>query len=67
MTPETTAHLELAASILIPVGSGIAYLIWTQAQNQLKIDAMWLWFSNHGSELTGYKAGDERKKGLDGG
>lgn len=61
MTSESWAHLEIIAGVLIPLGSGIGYLIWTQAQNQLKLDALWHWFTNDAHELTGYKPGDELK------
>jgi hypothetical protein len=38
MTSESWARLEIVASILIPLGSGIGWLIWKQSQNQLKLD-----------------------------
>jgi hypothetical protein len=56
-------HIELVGMIVIPLGSGILYLIWNQAQNQLKLDLVWEWFTNHGHELTGYKPGDEKRLG----
>jgi hypothetical protein len=59
MTSESWARLEIVPSILIPLGSGIGWLIWKQSQNQLKLDLIWESFTNHGSQLTGYKPGDE--------
>ena len=55
-------HLALWASIVGPLGSGIVWLIWKQAQNQLKIDWMWDYLTNHISDQTGYRPGDERKR-----
>lgn len=54
-------HLEIVASVVIPLGSGIVWLIWNAARQNLKVDLMWLWYTNHGSDLTGYKPGDEFK------
>lgn len=53
------SHAELAASIIIPLGSGIGWLIWNTAQQNLKLNLMWIWFTNHGHDITGYKPGDE--------
>lgn len=62
----SSEHLTLWASVVIPLGSGIGWLIYRSGQNQLKIDLMWSWFSNHGSGITGYKPGDERgRRGRD--
>jgi hypothetical protein len=62
-------HIELAATILVPIGSGILYLmrqaaksIANQARMELKIDLMWAWFTNEAHELTGYQPGDEYKR-----
>lgn len=55
-------HIGIAASIVIPLGSGIGYLIWQQAQMAVKVEAMWTWYSNDAHEFTGYKPGDERKR-----
>lgn len=55
----TSTHLEIIGTILMPLGSGLAYLIWRTGQNQLKLDLMWEWFTNHGHETTGYQPGDE--------
>lgn len=54
-------HVELAASIVIPLGSGLGWLIWNTAQQNLKLNVMWLWFTNHGHDITGYQVGDEFK------
>lgn len=59
------AHLEIIAGVVIPLGSGIGWLIWNASQQNLKINLMWAWYTNHGSHLTGYKPGDERR-GADG-
>lgn len=60
-------HVQLIGLIVLPLlgtlGSGIGWLIWKSAQNQLKIDYMWDAMTNHLSELTGYKPGDEKKHG----
>jgi len=55
-------HIEIVAGIVIPLGSGILWLIVRQVQNQLKLDLMWDWFTNHGHDVTGYQPGDERKR-----
>jgi hypothetical protein len=62
MTPEQWTHIEIIAGIAIPLGSGILYVIWQQAQMALKVDLMFDWFSNHGHDITGYQPGDEKKK-----
>ena len=49
----------MIGGIVCPLGSGIGYLIWQQAQLNLKVDILWGWYTNHGSSLTGYKPGDE--------
>jgi hypothetical protein len=56
------SHAELAASIVLPLGSGIGWLIWNAAQQNLKTNTMWSWFTNHGHDITGYRPGDEFKK-----
>jgi len=62
-------HLAMWATIMAPLGSGILWVLLRQArqiereaQNQVKLDTMWNWFTNHGSDVTGYKPGDERKR-----
>ena len=40
-------HIEMIGMILIPLGSGIGYLIWMFAQLTLKVDIMWEVLSNH--------------------
>lgn len=55
-------HVGIIASILVPLGSGIGYLIWQQAQMALKVNTVWAWFSNDAHEFTGYRPGDEFKK-----
>jgi hypothetical protein len=55
-------HIELFGIIVMPLGSGIMYLIWQQAQMTLKVNTMWRWFSNDAHELTGYQPGDEKRK-----
>lgn len=50
--------LGLAATL----GSGIIYLIYQQGQRDIKIDTMWLWFTNHGSNITGYKKPEKKYK-----
>jgi len=64
----STEHIELVGMIVIPLGSGIVWMlkrqareITLQAQNQLKLDLIWLWFTNHGHDITGYQPGDEKK------
>lgn len=66
MTETWSTHLTIIISILVPLGSGIAWLIRgqlaaarAQARMELKVDTMWLWFTNHGSDITGY--GKEQK------
>lgn len=55
LNPEGWTHLEIIAGIVLPLGSGILWLIARQARQDLKIDTMWTWFTNHGSNITGYK------------
>lgn len=62
------SHFQIIAGIVLPLGSGMAWLMVRQArqiareaQNQLKLDLMWEWFTNHGHDLTGYKPGDEHR------
>lgn len=52
---------EAVATVLVAIGSGVVYLIYGQGQQNVKINTMWDWFTNHGSDITGYKK-DERKK-----
>jgi len=49
----STEHIELIGAILLPIGSGIIYLIWQSAQMKLKVDLMFSWFVNDGHEITG--------------
>ena len=49
----STEHIELVGMILFPLGTGLGYLIWQQAQMTLKVDLMFQWFVNEGHELTG--------------
>lgn len=62
----TTDHIQLAiavwASVVVPLGSGIGWLIYKQAQRDLKIDMMWEWYTNHGHDITGYQPGDEHRR-----
>lgn len=62
MTETIWTHIGIIASILLPLGSGLIYVIYQLGQMTLKIDLMWKWFSNDAHELTGYKPGDERKR-----
>jgi hypothetical protein len=62
MTETIWTHIGIAAGIVIPLGSGIGYLIWQQAQLTTKVDLLWHWFTNDAHEFTGYKPGDERKR-----
>lgn len=69
ITPETQAHVEMMATVLTVLGGGLAWIIKRQqasikllvegaarqARIELKVDTMWTWFSNHGSDITGYK------------
>jgi hypothetical protein len=55
-------HIELVGMVLFPLGIGMGYLVWQQAQMALKVDMMFLWFTNHGSDITGYQPGDEKRK-----
>jgi hypothetical protein len=55
-------HVQLLGLIVLPLSSGILYIIWQTAQMKLKVDQMWSWYSNDAHELTGYKPGDEKKK-----
>jgi hypothetical protein len=55
-------HVQLLGLIVLPLGSGVGYLIWNQAQMKLKVDLMFEWFTNHGHDITGYKPGDEHRK-----
>lgn len=54
-------HVELVGMILIPMGSGIAYIIWQQAQLALKVDVLWEFFSNH-QGMHGLNAMLEQKR-----
>lgn len=64
-------HLSMVAAVVVPLGSGITYLIRgqirsaaAQARIELKVDTMWEWFTQHGHEITGYQKGDEfRRRG----
>jgi hypothetical protein len=64
ITPETQTHIEMLGLL----GSGIAWLIKRQENSiklqtelKIKVETMWLWFTQHGHEITGYKPGDEEK------
>jgi hypothetical protein len=52
-------HVQLIGLIVLPLGSGIGVLIWRQARMALKVDTMWGWYTNHGSDITGYKKPDK--------
>jgi len=62
MTETIWTHVGIAASIVLPLGSGLLYVIWQLSQMTLKLDLIWEWYTNHGHEITGYKPGDERKR-----
>jgi hypothetical protein len=49
----STEHIELAGMVLFPLGTGIGWLIWQQAQMALKVNLMFDWFVNDGHEITG--------------
>lgn len=49
----STEHIELVGMILFPLGTGLGYLIWSQAQMALKVNLMFDWFVNDGHEITG--------------
>lgn len=60
-------HVQLALVILVPICSGLAWVIKRQADSirmqarmELKVDTMWEWFTNHGSHITGYKPSGEK-------
>ena len=55
-------HIALWLSIVLPLGTPLVILLWKASQYALKVDLMWSWYTNHGSDLTGYKPGDERKR-----
>lgn len=61
MTETIWTHIGIAASIVIPLGSGIGYLIWQQAQMAVKVEAMWGWWSNHANEGRNVVMKDETK------
>lgn len=47
------------------VDSGLAVIVFkgirALARIELKVDTMWAWYTNHGSHITGYQEGDEKK------
>ena len=43
----STEHIELVGMILIPLGIGIARLIWVLSQLMLKVDIIWEMLGNH--------------------
>lgn len=55
-------EISALTGIATALGSGIGWLIrgqrksaaW-QADIGLKVNTMWIWFTNHGSHITGYK------------
>jgi hypothetical protein len=53
MNESIWTHIGIAAGIVIPLGSGLGYVIWQQAQLTLKVDVMFEWFTNGGHEITG--------------
>ena len=53
LTPEQWTHFEIIGGVGLPLGSGILYVIWQQAQMALKVDLMFEWFINDGHEITG--------------
>jgi uncharacterized membrane protein len=74
---DTWTHIQMVVGILVPLGSGIAWILKRQSESlkeatkaaksiariEVKVDTMWEWFTNHGSDLTGYKSpsdGDEQ-------
>lgn len=61
MSESTWTHIGILA-LFIPVISGLAWLIWNASAQNMKINLMWEWFTNHGSDITGYKPGDERRR-----
>jgi len=61
MSETIWTHVGIVAGIVLPLGSGILWLIWNASQQTMKVNTMWDWFTNHGSDITGYKPGDERK------
>jgi hypothetical protein len=64
-TEIVSAMLTLAGML----GSGIGWILRRQTKSlklliegaerqariELKVDTMWAWFTNHGSDITGYK------------
>jgi hypothetical protein len=62
MGPETWwTHVEIIAGILIPLGSGLIYVVYQLGQVNVKVTTMWEWYTNHGSSITGYKKNEEDK------
>jgi hypothetical protein len=59
MTSELWTHIEMFLGIVVPLGLGIVKIIRSQARIELKVETMWLWYTNHGSNITGYKKEDK--------
>lgn len=57
----TTEHIELVGIILIPIITGIGYLIYQQAQLALKVETMWAWWSNHANKGRNIVMKDDTK------
>lgn len=62
----TTEHIELIGLVLIPIGMGIGYLIWQQAQMALKVDVIWTYFTNHQGNTEMLEMLAEKRNGRQG-
>lgn len=62
----TTEHIELIGIIVMPIMSGIGYLIWKLSQVAFKVDTMWEWLSNHQGQHGLLDLLEEKRNGRQG-